>query len=225
MTRTPVMNQARRRDRNGCGAGLALVGFMGGGTLARTLREPLPGARTARPGCAGPSPARGRAPECPLDRAHLLARPAEDEPLARPHARTLPRPSVVVAAEVERAVRHESRQLDAGRHAVAPRLRAHAVHGHEHVAANSGRPRPAASGSWRSDVSWPLAEARATHGPRPHAPRTRRCGPMHEARQTSEPDPAPVAGPPAPRARTPWSWIPTLYFAEGLPNAIVVTVS
>jgi len=48
---------------------------------------------------------------------------------------------------------------------------------------------------------------------------------MHEARQTSETDPAPVAGPPAPRARTPWSWIPTLYFAEGLPNAIVVTVS
>jgi MFS transporter, PAT family, beta-lactamase induction signal transducer AmpG len=27
------------------------------------------------------------------------------------------------------------------------------------------------------------------------------------------------------RTLTPWAWIPTLYFAEGLPNAIVVTVS
>jgi len=48
---------------------------------------------------------------------------------------------------------------------------------------------------------------------------------MHEARQTSLPAPAPVAGPLAPRAGTPWSWIPPLYFAERRPNAIVVTVS
>ena len=27
------------------------------------------------------------------------------------------------------------------------------------------------------------------------------------------------------KSRTPWAWVPTLYFAEGLPNAIVVTVS
>jgi MFS transporter, PAT family, beta-lactamase induction signal transducer AmpG len=33
------------------------------------------------------------------------------------------------------------------------------------------------------------------------------------------------AGPEKPATRTSWAWIPTLYFAEGLPNAIVVTVS
>ena len=29
----------------------------------------------------------------------------------------------------------------------------------------------------------------------------------------------------AQRFRHPWSWVPTLYFAEGMPNAVVVTMS
>ena len=33
------------------------------------------------------------------------------------------------------------------------------------------------------------------------------------------------AGSDKPATRNPWAWIPTLYFAEGLPNAVVVTIS
>ena len=43
---------------------------------------------------------------------------------------------------------------------------------------------------------------------------------MLAARSMNEPDPTTPD-----RGRSPWAWIPTLYFAEGLPNAIVVTVS
>jgi PAT family beta-lactamase induction signal transducer AmpG len=46
---------------------------------------------------------------------------------------------------------------------------------------------------------------------------------MQAARQMNEPDP-PTPETPA-RSPRPWTWIPSLYFAEGLPNAIVVTVS
>src|SRR6185436_4329147 len=55
---------------------------------------------------------------------------------------------------------------------------------------------------------------------------------MREARQMNAPEPTIETAPAAeqhsagaPRQRPPWLWIPTLYFAEGLPNAIVVTVS
>ena len=53
---------------------------------------------------------------------------------------------------------------------------------------------------------------------------------MREARQMNAPEPTIETAPaPAPQStgaqRPPWLWIPTLYFAEGLPNAIVVTVS
>jgi PAT family beta-lactamase induction signal transducer AmpG len=53
---------------------------------------------------------------------------------------------------------------------------------------------------------------------------------MREARQMNAPEPtietAPAAAPQSTGAqRPPWLWIPTLYFAEGLPNAVVVTVS
>ena len=30
---------------------------------------------------------------------------------------------------------------------------------------------------------------------------------------------------PKPTSRNPWAWIPSLYFAEGLPNVLVATVS
>jgi PAT family beta-lactamase induction signal transducer AmpG len=41
---------------------------------------------------------------------------------------------------------------------------------------------------------------------------------------TNAEPPGPTAGGPAVR-RTPWAWIPTLYFAEGIPSALVVSVS
>src|SRR5262249_52402694 len=52
--------------------------------------------------------------------------------------------------------------------------------------------------------------------------RTRRGGPMVAARHMADPEPTTQ---PRPRARSPWAWIPSLYLAEGLPYALVMSVS